>query len=48
MSYDDGVIKDEELAKSFDANGIIGTFNLNSAYLGTTRGWAQAYGDSVF
>lgn len=48
MSYDDGVIQDIELAKLFDDNGIVGTFNLNSAYLGTTRGWAQQYGDSVF
>ena len=48
MSYDDGVIQDIQLIKLFDQHKIKGTFNLNSAYLGTTRGWAQEYGDSVF
>ena len=48
MSYDDGVIQDIELIDLFNQNRIVGTFNLNSAYLGTTQGWAQEYGDSVF
>jgi peptidoglycan-N-acetylglucosamine deacetylase len=48
MSYDDGVIQDIQLTKLFNENGIVGTFNLNSAYLGTTRGWAKEYGDSIY
>lgn len=48
MSYDDGVIQDIQLIQLFNQYKIVGTFNLNSAYLGTTRGWAQEYGDSVF
>lgn len=48
MSYDDGPIDDIRLARLFEQNGIVGTFNLNSGYLGTTRGWAQKDADSVY
>lgn len=48
MSYDDGPIEDIKLAKLFDKYGIIGTFNLNSGYLGTTKGWAQKDADSIY
>lgn len=45
MSYDDGLVQDIQLIQLFNQNKIIGTFNLNSAYLGATRNW---FGDSVF
>lgn len=45
MSYDDGLIQDIRLVQLFNQNKIVGTFNLNSAYLGATRNW---FGDSVF
>ena len=48
MSYDDGVIQDVQLIQLFNKHNITGTFNLNSAYLGTTRGWVMEYGDTVF
>ena len=48
MSYDDGPIEDSKLARLFDAYKIIGTFNLNSGYLGTTRGWAQKNADTIY
>lgn len=41
MSYDDGLIEDIRLIKLFDENKIIGTFNLNSELLGTTKLWPQ-------
>ena len=48
LSYDDGTIQDVALAKLFDDNGLVGTFNLNSGYLGVTRAWPQENGDTVF
>lgn len=45
MSYDDGLVQDIQLIQLFNQNKIVGTFNLNSAYLGATRNW---FGDSVF
>ncbi|RLD28139.1 MAG: hypothetical protein DRI75_07670 [Bacteroidetes bacterium] len=48
MSYDDGTIEDIELAKLFNDNKIIGTFNLNSEYLGMIRGWPLQNGDTVY
>ena len=47
MSYDDGTIEDIELIKLFDKNGIVGTFNLNSGYLGTKKEWPQYNGDTL-
>lgn len=48
MSYDDGTIEDLELIELFNKNNIIGTFNLNSAYLGKTLNWPQQDGDTIF
>lgn len=48
MSYDDGVIEDIQLAKLFDKHNIVGTFNLNSAYIGKTRAWPQKDADTIF
>ena len=48
LSYDDGSIEDLDLVKLLDKNNLKGTFNLNSAYLGTTRGWPQENGDTIF
>lgn len=47
LSYDDGTIQDIQLANLFDQHNLIGTFNLNSEYLDTTRGWAQEQGDTI-
>ena len=48
LSYDDGTIEDIKLAQLFDKHDLIGTFNLNSGFLGTTRGWPQKDGDTVY
>ncbi len=48
LSYDDGVIEDVQLTKLFDKHGLKGTFNLNSAYIGATRGWPQENGDTIY
>ncbi len=48
LSYDDGTIEDIQLASLFDQNKLVGTFNLNSAYLGALRGWPQENGDTIF
>ncbi len=48
MSYDDGPVEDVRLARLFDRYGIVGTFNLNSGYLGQTRAWPQPDGDSIY
>ncbi|MAD96067.1 MAG: hypothetical protein CMB99_01955 [Flavobacteriaceae bacterium] len=48
LSYDDGAIEDIQLAKLFDDNKLIGTFNLNSKYFSTTRGWPQQNGDTIY
>ena len=48
LSYDDGTIEDIQVAQLFDKHNLVGTFNLNSAYLGTTRGWPQKDGDTVY
>jgi len=48
LSYDDGPIEDIRLARLFDQHGLVGTFNLNSGYLGQTRAWPQPDGDSVY
>lgn len=48
LSYDDGTIEDIELTQLFNKNNLVGTFNLNSAYLGVTRGWPQKNGDTIF
>jgi peptidoglycan/xylan/chitin deacetylase (PgdA/CDA1 family) len=48
MSYDDGTIDDISLARLFDRHGIVGTFNLNSGYIGTTKAWPGENGDSVY
>ena len=48
LSYDDGTIQDIELTQLFDQNNLIGTFNLNSGYLGVTRGWPQQNGDTIY
>ena len=48
LSYDDGTIQDIELAKLFDENNLIGTFNLNSKYLGVKKGWPQQNGDTIY
>ncbi|WP_411767607.1 polysaccharide deacetylase family protein [Winogradskyella sp. A3E31] len=48
LSYDDGTIQDIELAHLFDQNNLVGTFNLNSGYLGVIRGWPQTDGDTIF
>lgn len=39
MSYDDGVIQDEQLVKLMNKYGIKGTFNLNSGFIGK-KGYA--------
>lgn len=48
LSYDDGTIQDIELTELFDKNNLVGTFNLNSKYLGVTRGWPQQNGDTIY
>lgn len=48
LSYDDGTIQDVELASLFDEHKLIGTFNLNSGYIGTIKGWPLANGDTVY
>lgn len=48
LSYDDGTIQDVELAQLFDKHNLKGTFNLNSGYLGVTRGWPQKNGDTIY
>ncbi|EAQ42441.1 polysaccharide deacetylase family protein [Polaribacter sp. MED152] len=48
LSYDDGTIQDIELANLFDKYNLVGTFNLNSKYLGVTRGWPQENGDTIY
>lgn len=48
MSYDDGPIEDIKLARLFDEYNITGTFNLNSGYLDSTRGWPQKDGSTVY
>ncbi|WP_334056735.1 polysaccharide deacetylase family protein [Polaribacter sp. P097] len=48
LSYDDGTIQDMELANLFDKYNLVGTFNLNSKYLGVTRGWPQENGDTIY
>jgi peptidoglycan/xylan/chitin deacetylase (PgdA/CDA1 family) len=48
LSYDDGTIEDIQLANLFDKHNLVGTFNLNSKFLGTRRGWPQKNGDTVF
>ena len=48
MSYDDGVVDDIHLISLFDKNSIVGTFNLNSEYLGMTRGWPTQNGDTIY
>lgn len=48
LSYDDGTIQDIELAQLFEKNNLVGTFNLNSKYLGVTRGWPQQNGDTIY
>lgn len=48
LSYDDGTIQDIELAGLFEKNNLVGTFNLNSEYLGVTRGWPQQNGDTIY
>jgi len=47
MSYDDGLMEDIRLIKLFDENKIIGTFNLNSGLLGTTKTWPQSNGPDI-
>ena len=48
LSYDDGTIQDRELVHLLDQNQLVGTFNLNSGYLGEIRGWPQKDGDTIF
>ncbi|OIQ30910.1 MAG: hypothetical protein BM564_01475 [Bacteroidetes bacterium MedPE-SWsnd-G2] len=48
LSYDDGTIQDIELTELFDKHNLIGTFNLNSKYLGVTRAWPQQNGDTIY
>jgi peptidoglycan/xylan/chitin deacetylase (PgdA/CDA1 family) len=48
LSYDDGTIQDIELAQLFEKNNLVGTFNLNSKYLGVKRGWPQQNGDTIY
>ena len=48
LSYDDGPIEDIQLARLFDQYDLVGTFNLNSGYLGMRRGWPQPDGDTVY
>lgn len=48
MSYDDGTIEDVELAALFDRTGVVGTFNLNSGYIDSVRGWPQENGDTIW
>ena len=47
MSYDDGTVDDIKLIRLFDENNIVGTFNLNSGFLGTTQVWPQKNGDTL-
>jgi len=47
MSYDDGLIEDIRLIRLFDDNKIIGTFNLNSELLSTTKIWQQQNGPAI-
>lgn len=47
MSYDDGLVEDSKLIKLFDANNIIGTFNLNSGLLSTQQHWPQDNGPDI-
>lgn len=48
LSYDDGTIQDIELTQLLDKHKLIGTFNLNSGYIGVTRGWPQKNGDTIY
>jgi peptidoglycan/xylan/chitin deacetylase (PgdA/CDA1 family) len=48
LSYDDGTIEDLNLVDLLDKNNLVGTFNLNSAYLGATRSWPQKNGDTIY
>lgn len=48
LSYDDGTIEDLELVDLLNKNNLKGTFSLNSAYLGATRGWPQENGDTIY
>jgi len=48
LSYDDGTIEDIDLVELLNKNGLKGTFNLNSAYIGARRGWPQQNGDTIY
>ncbi len=48
LSYDDGVIQDIKLTQLFNKHNLIGTFNLNSAYIGAKRGWPQENNDTIY
>ncbi len=48
LSYDDGTIQDIKLANLLDKNNLVGTFNLNSKYIGVTKGWPQKNGDTIY
>ncbi len=48
MSFDDGLAADRRLVKLFDSVGIKGTFNLNSAKLGTVSDWLPHASDPCY
>tara|TARA_A100000164_G_scaffold359053_1_gene371296 strand:- start:1591 stop:2490 length:900 start_codon:yes stop_codon:yes gene_type:complete len=47
MSYDDGLVDDIALTQLFDRYGIIGTFHLNSGFLGTKAIWNEGKTNEV-
>ncbi len=48
LSFDDGIVDDVKLVKLFNDKHLIGTFNLNSGYLGTIQPWKQRSGDTLY
>ena len=48
MSYDDGPVEDRALARLFTEHGIVGTFNVNSGFLGTIGAWPVKGKDTVY
>lgn len=48
LSYDDGTVEDIALARLFSEHSLIGTFNLNSGYIGQSVAWPLENGDTLF
>lgn len=48
LSYDDGTVEDIALTRLLNNYGLIGTFNLNSGYIGQKMAWPLENGDTLF